>query len=130
MLAFIAMSSESALVAAMLLTAVGAGLWYFGCDSPPIPPSPPFTGSVLLTASLAAAFGVFMLLQIALLGSDSAGRNVPLIVLLTGVLATLTAYRYHLRWPLLLGLLLFFHGGRLACLWRLRCLFRPSRTNA
>ncbi|MEZ5580198.1 MAG: hypothetical protein R3F40_12755 [Candidatus Competibacteraceae bacterium] len=110
-LAFIAMASESALVAAMLLTAVGAGLWYFGVRFATDPhQAHPFTGSVLITASLAAAFGVFMLLQIALLGSDSAGRNVPLIVLLTGVLATLTAYRYHLRWPLLLGLLLFFHG--------------------
>ncbi|MFO1372690.1 MAG: hypothetical protein U1F42_09955 [Candidatus Competibacteraceae bacterium] len=32
------------------------------------------------------------------------------IMLLTGVLGALTAYRYRLRWPLLLALLLFFHG--------------------
>lgn len=110
-LAFIAMASESALVAAVLLAAIGAGLWYFGVRMATDPRRRhPFTGAVLVTASLAAAFGVFMLLQIALLGGDDAGRNAPLILLLTGVLAALTAYRYHLRWPLLLGLLLFFHG--------------------
>ena len=110
-LAFIAMASESALVAAVLLATVGVGLWYSGVRMATDPRRRhPFTGAVLVTASLAAAFGVFMLLQIALLGGDDAGRNAPLILLLTGVLAALTAYRYHLRWPLLLGLLLFFHG--------------------
>ena len=51
-LAFIAMASESALVAAMLLTAVGAGLWYFGVRFATDPrQAHPFTGSVLITAT-------------------------------------------------------------------------------
>ena len=110
-LAFIASASDSALLAAILLATVGGGFWYFGLQFATDPrQTRPFTGSVLITASLAAAFGVFMLLQIGLLGEDHAERNIPLMLLLTGVLATLTAYCYHLRWPLLLGLLAFFHG--------------------
>ena len=110
-LAFIAMASDSALLAAGLLAAVGGGLWYFGLQFATDPhQTRPFTGSVLITASLAAAFGVFMLLQIALLGEEYAEGNIPLFLLFTGALAILTAYCYHLRWPLLLGLLMFFHG--------------------
>lgn len=109
-LAFIAMMSESALVAAVLLGGIGVGSWIFGVRMATDPQrSHPFTGSALVTASLAAAFGVFVLLHIALNG-HAEGRSIPLIMLLTGILAALTAYRYRLRWPLLLALLLFFHG--------------------
>jgi hypothetical protein len=109
-LAFIAIMSESALIAAVLLVAVGAGLWYFGVRMATDPRRlHPFTGTVLVTASLAAAFGTFVLLHLAVNGNVE-GRTLPTIMLLTGVLAVLTAYRYHLRWPLLFGLLLFFHG--------------------
>ncbi|HRD49153.1 MAG: hypothetical protein JNK95_03035 [Candidatus Competibacter sp.] len=109
-LAFIALASESALVAAILLSGISVGLWIFGVRLATHPRQlHPFTGSVLVTASLAAAFGVFILLNMAL-GGGIEGQTIPMILLLTGVLATLTAYRYHLRWPLLLALLLFFHG--------------------
>lgn len=109
-LAFIAMMSESALVAAMLLGGIGVGLWIFGVRMATDPKrSHPFTGSVLVTASLAAAFGTFVLLDMAVNG-DPRGQTLPTIMLLTGILGALTAYRYHLRWPLLLALLLFFHG--------------------
>lgn len=109
-LAFIALMSESAGVAAVLLGGVSAGLWYFGVRMATDPRRlHPFTGAVLVTAGLAAAFGTFVLLHIAL-GGESEGRTIPTIMLLTGVLGALTAYRYHLRWPLLLALLLFFHG--------------------
>ncbi len=109
-LAFIAMASESALVAALLLGGIGVGLWVFGVRMATDPKrSHPFTGSVLVTASLAAAFGTFVLLDMAVNG-DPSGQTLPTIMLLTGILGALTAYRYHLRWPLLLALLLFFHG--------------------
>ena len=109
-LAFIAMMAESALVAAMLLGGIGVGLWIFGVRMATDPKrSHPFTGSVLVTASLAAAFGTFVLLDMAVNG-DPRGQTLPTIMLLTGVLGALTAYRYRLRWPLLLALLLFFHG--------------------
>lgn len=109
-LAFIAMMTESAGVAALLLALVGAGLWFWGVQMATDPQQRhPFTGAVLVTASLAAAFGVLLLLYLAV-GGDREDRAIPVLMLLTGLLAGLTAYRYHLRWPLLLALLLFFHG--------------------
>ncbi len=109
-LAAIAALAESALLAAVLLAGVAAGLWRFGVRMATDPQRRhPFTGSVLVTASLSAAFGVFMLLNIALNGNIN-GRSIATIMVLTGILSALTAYRYHLRWPLLLALLLFFHG--------------------
>jgi uncharacterized membrane protein len=109
-LTFIAIATQSPWVAALLLGGIGAGLWYFGVRMATDPRQPhPFTGAVLVTASLAATFGTFVLLDIALSGEPK-GRTIPTIMLLTGVLGALTAYRYHLRWPLLLALLLFFHG--------------------
>lgn len=109
-LAFIAMMTESAGAAAVLLALVGAGLWFFGVQMATDPRQcHPFTGSVLITTSLAAAFGTLLLLHIAAGGEDE-GQAIPILLLLTGVFAALTAYRYRLRWPLLLALLLFFHG--------------------
>ena len=109
-LAFIAVISESAGVAAVLLGGVGAGLWYPGVRMATDPRRlHPYTGAALVTASLAAAFGTFVLLHIAL-GGEPEGQTIPTIMLLTGVLGALTAYRHRLRWPLLLALLLFFHG--------------------
>jgi hypothetical protein len=109
-LALIAIAAESALIAAILLSGISVGLWIFGVRLATHPRQlHPFTGAVLVTASLAAAFGVFMLLNMAL-GGGIEGQTLPIILLLTGVIAALTAYRYHLRWPLLLALLFFFHG--------------------
>jgi len=109
-LAFIALMTESALVAAVLLGGVSAGLGYFGIQMATDPQQRySFTGSVLITASLAAVFGVLVLLHIAT-GGEGEDQAIPILLLLTSALAALTAYRYHLRWPLLLALLLFFHG--------------------
>lgn len=109
-LAFIAIASDSALVAAILLSGISVGLWICGVRLATHPYQlHPFTGAVLITASLAAVFGAFILLNMAL-GSGMEGPTLPMILLLTSVLAALTAYRYYLRWPLLLALLFFFHG--------------------
>ena len=109
-LAFIALMSKSAGVATVLLGAISVGLWYFGVRMATDPRRRyPFTGAVLVTASLAAMFGTFVLLYIALNGEPE-GRAIPALMLLTSVPAALTAYRYRLRWPLLLALLWFFHG--------------------
>ncbi len=86
-LAFIAMMTESAGVAALLLALVGAGLWFWGVQMATDPQQRhPFTGAVLVTASLAAAFGVLLLLYLAA-GGDSEDRAIPILMLLTGVLA-------------------------------------------
>jgi len=109
-LAFIALMAKSAGIATLLLGGVSAVLWYFGVRMATDPRRRhPFTGAVLVTAGLAALFGAFVLLYIALHGEPE-GRVVPALMLLTSVPAALTAYRYRLRWPLLLALLWFFHG--------------------
>ena len=109
-LSFIAIVAQSTLLAALLLGGVGAGLWLFGVRLATDPQQRhPFSGAALVTISLMAAFGTMLLLYTATNDHDPE-RVVPLLLALTGVLSTVTAYRYHLRWPLLLALLLFFHG--------------------
>lgn len=109
-LALIALWTQSAAVGALLLAAVGMGLWWSGVRLATNPRQDyPYTGAVLVTASLAAVFGALVLLATALHGPPT-GRTVQALMLATSVLGALTAYRYHLRWPLLLALLLWFHG--------------------
>lgn len=109
-LAFIALWAQSAAVATLLLGGVSAGLWYGGVRLATDPRRLyPYTGAVLVTASLAAVFGVLVLLVHAVNGAPE-GRTVAALLLLTGAFGVFTAYRYHLRWPLLLALLLIFHA--------------------
>lgn len=109
-LASVAFLANSATVAATLLALTSAGLWYGGVRMATDPRRLyPYTGAILVTASLAGLFGCLLLGFIALNGPVG-DPPVPTFMLLTGALGGLTAYRYHLRWPLLLALLLFFHG--------------------
>lgn len=109
-LAFIAVFANSAALATGLLGAVSVSLWYGGVRLATDPRQLyPYTGAILVTASLAAIFGTLVLAYLAF--TDRAENPpIPTFLLLTSALGGLTAYRYHLRWPLLLGLLLFFHG--------------------
>ncbi len=72
-----------------------------------------FTGSILITLSLV---GLFASLSGFMLTGDfaSSSKNIGYIYLISITVASLaaffTAYKYHLRWPLILALLLFFHG--------------------
>lgn len=109
-LAFIALQLSSASVAAFLLGGVSAALWYSGVRMATDPQQRyPFTAAILVTASLIGAFGMLVLLYIALYGEPTA-TVIPSLMLLTSLLGAATAYSYHLRWPLLMALLLFFHG--------------------
>ena len=109
-LALIALWTQSATVGALLLAGVGIGSWWSGVRLATDPRQHyPHTGAVLVTASLAAVFGALVLLATALYGPP-AGRTIQALMLITSALGALTAYRYHLRWPLLLALLLGFHG--------------------
>jgi hypothetical protein len=69
----------------------------------------PVTGSALVTIGLAAAYGA-MTLVVFSTSDDFSPWSVPVLLVVTGAFAAATAYGYHLRWPLLLGLLCFFHG--------------------
>ncbi|MBL8259852.1 MAG: hypothetical protein JNM60_08605 [Candidatus Competibacteraceae bacterium] len=109
-LASIAFLLNSALVAAALLGAVSLGLWYGGVRLATDPRRLyPHTGAILVTASLAGVFGALILATIAFTGQRD-DPPIPALMLLTSALGAFTAYRYRLRWPLLLALLLFFHG--------------------
>ncbi|MBK7542103.1 MAG: hypothetical protein IPN66_18190 [Candidatus Competibacteraceae bacterium] len=109
-LASIAFLLNSAFVAAALLGATSVGLWYGGVRLATDPRRLyPHTGAILVTASLAGVFGALILAYIASTGQPD-DPPVPMLMLLTSALGAFTAYRYRLRWPLLLALLLFFHG--------------------
>lgn len=67
------------------------------------------SGAVLVTISLLALFATMAIIHL-LLERRDLDAIVPYLMLLTGVAAFFTAYRYALRWPLTLGILLLFHG--------------------
>ncbi len=69
----------------------------------------PFSGQALLTIGLVGLYSsmtAFYLIS----GGRSWGAMHSVFLLLTSIAALLTAYHYHLRWPLLIGLLMLFHG--------------------
>ncbi|WP_338523831.1 hypothetical protein NUH87_29685 [Pseudomonas batumici] len=101
--------SQSVMVGAVLFFLAGAGLWWGGVRLARDPAQrTPVTGVAILT------IGLILIGASLLLGASSNDEvefgSVPLAMLVTAVLSVLTAYRYRLRWPLLLGLLCAFHG--------------------
>lgn len=106
----IGMMSGSPAVGAVMLGGVAIGLWLGGLRMAVDPAQRhPVTGSALVTIGLAAAYGA-MTLAVLSTGDDFSPWSVPVLLIVTGALAVATAYGYHLRWPLLLGLLCLFHG--------------------
>jgi hypothetical protein len=102
---------EAAIFGAVLLLAgLSGAAWHFGRLMATDPEQRyPTSGSVLLTAGLIGVFGTLTTIFVALGGEDF--RPVyPWFMLLTAAAALATAYRYALRWPLVLGLLLLFHA--------------------
>jgi hypothetical protein len=109
-LSFIGIMSRSELVGAMLLAAASAGTLWWGIRLATDPAARhPVTGSALITVALAGAFGSAVLLALAA-GLAPRYGHLSAIMLLVALLAGLVAYRFRLRWPLMLGLLLAFHG--------------------
>lgn len=69
----------------------------------------PMSGAVLVTVGLIAGFGASIaLLDLPDIRID--GETVAVVMLLVAGAAFFTAYRYGLRWPLTLAVLLVFHG--------------------
>jgi hypothetical protein len=106
----IGLMSGSPALGGVMLGGVAVGLWLGGIRMAVDPAQRhPVTGSALVTIGLAAAYGAMTL--VVLSASDEFTTwSVPVLLIVTGVLAAATAYGYHLRWPLLLALLCFFHG--------------------
>ncbi|RMT59267.1 hypothetical protein ALP29_01715 [Pseudomonas syringae pv. avii] len=101
--------SESVTLGVLLFFTAGAGLWWGGVRLARDPAGRmPVTGVAILTIGLMLIGGSLLLGGIV---DEDGGRNrVPLALLVTAVLSACTAYRYHLRWPLFLGLLCIFHA--------------------
>jgi uncharacterized membrane protein len=105
----IGLSMHSKFVSAFLVAAAAVALLYLGVRMTRDPKSPyPVTGAALTTLGLVAVFGAVILFG----ATDTPDERMPiqLGLLLTAVTSLGIAYRYALRWPLLLGLLSIFHG--------------------
>jgi uncharacterized membrane protein len=102
--------AQSAAVGVVLLGAVSVGLWFGGVRMATEPAQRhAVTGSALVTIGLAALFGA-MALAVLSVDETLGERSAPIVLLLTGLAGVGTAYRYRLRWPLLLALLCCFHA--------------------
>lgn len=93
--------------------AIGAMAWFLWVKGVQMATHPeqhyPTSGAVLVTVGLLAGFAALVLLYE--LSGDTGTHNVaPYFMLIVGAAAFFTAYRYGLRWPLTLGVLLVFHG--------------------
>lgn len=102
--------SASPVLAGILVLALGVGSWYPGARMASDPAQRHgFTGGVLLTFGLVAIFSGLSLIYLAS-GGDRYSAVFPWFMLLTSAGAFATAYRFGLRWPQFLGLLLLFHA--------------------
>lgn len=102
---------ELAEVAAPVVMAMVSGLaWTRGARMAADPLQRyPLTGQILLTAGLLGALATGALIN-ELAGIARLGNAMPVLMMAVAVASVATAYRFGLRWPLVLGLLLFFHG--------------------
>jgi hypothetical protein len=108
-LSLIGMMSGSLGLGAVLLGVAAGTSWYFGtrmCTDPLRRYS--VSGAVVVTVSLILAMSAMSVL--AVLATDSGEPPIALILFATATISLVTAYIYRLRWPLLFGLLCFFHA--------------------
>lgn len=101
--------SESVTLGVVLFFIAGGVLWWIGVHLVrDLAGCMPVTGVAILTIGLMLIGGSLLLGGI---GNEKGGLDrIPLALLVTALLSVVTAYRYRLRWPLLLGLLCAFHG--------------------
>lgn len=104
------LASVSPMFSTLCLMAVSGGVLYFGARlASDEQQKHPFTGQALLTIGLVGFYS--SMTAIHLISSDRPYGDVQAWLLLIGSAAALiTAYHFRLRWPLLIGLLMFFHG--------------------
>ena len=104
--------------ATLCLMALSAVVMYFGAKlASDKEQKHPFTGQALLSIGLIGLYA--SLSSIYLVSGGSKYSNVfGWFMLITSVAAFFTAYHFHLRWPLLIALLMFFHGvGSMSEYW-------------
>ncbi|WP_439854778.1 hypothetical protein [Pseudomonas yamanorum] len=105
----VSLLSQSIILGVVLFFIAGGVLWWIGVRLARDPTGRmPVTGVAILTIGLMLIGGSLLLAGI---GDEEGGLDrFPLALLVTALLSVATAYRYRLRWPLLLGLLCAFHG--------------------
>ena len=104
------MASFSPLFSTLCLMAVSGFVLYLGARlASDQQQKHSFTGQALLTIGLvgfyASITGIYMISS-----NNHYGDVHAWLLLIASVAALLTAYHFRLRWPLLIGLLMFFHG--------------------
>lgn len=105
----VSLLSESLFLGVALFFIAGVLLWWIGVRLARDPAGRmPVAGVAILTIGLMLISGSLILAGV----DDQTGGlgRLPLALLVTASLSMATAYRYSLRWPLLLGLLCVFHG--------------------
>jgi len=104
------MGEASLYLAPPLLAVAAAVLWRQGTRMATDPTQQyAISGAVLVTFSFFVAFAAIMVVY-SLANVDVNRFSVPFTMLVIGAAALLTAYRYGLRWPLLVGILMLFHA--------------------
>ena len=95
---------------AFLAAVISGSLWFLGANLAVDPRQRhPILGSALITVALIGSYGTLFLLAEAL-GFHHYEHFRGNLLFATAAAALGTAYRFGLRWPLLLGVLCFFHG--------------------
>jgi len=104
------LASWSPLFAAACLLVVALGVLYKGAGlAADRDQKLPFTAQALLTLGLVGFYAALVSLYFAADGDRFMAVGAWFLLLTSG-LGLLVAYRYHLRWPLLMALLMLFHG--------------------
>jgi len=105
-----ALGEAAAYLASPLLAGLAYVLWTQG-TSMAVDPKQTYatSGAVLVTFSLMVGFGALVTTYFVFGGRES-GNAIVVMMAITGAASFYTAYRYGLRWPLLIGILLAFHA--------------------
>lgn len=105
-----ALGEVAAYIAPFALGALAYFMWLKGTQLASHPEQRHATsGAVLVTAGLIAAFAAQLMLY-TVLGGSRMPSAVPAMMVTVAAAALFTAYRFGLRWPLTLGVLLVFHA--------------------
>jgi len=107
----IMLHGASPLLSAGFLLMLAVGVWLLGVRMATDPAAKnPLTGQILITFALCAFFASLVTVFYASGNKDMGRAEFVVTTLLTSAAAFATAYRYALRWPQFLALLLLFHG--------------------
>lgn len=112
------LGSISPTFSTLCLMAVSYGVIHFGAKlAADKEQKHPFTGQSLLTVGLVGIYASLVAIYY-INGGDRWGGMQAWFMLMTSAVAFFVAYYFHLRWPLLIALLMFFHGfGSMSEYW-------------